>query len=203
MKRTRTYTQRARAEATAETRERILAAVIALAKERLTLQIVLADVAERAGVSVQTVLRHFGSRDGLRAAARKTARDAVRRERAAPVGDAVAAVEVIVGHYEKTGDFMLGMLAQERRDEDVAAFVDRGRQMHRDWVREVFAPQLNGRPDARALTDLLVVATDLYTWKLLRRDAGHDRTTTEQRMLRLLRAVLPADRGGDETWAES
>lgn len=60
-------------------------------------------------------------------------------------------------------------------------------------MSDVFAPQLAGREDGAALTDLLVVATDVYPWKLLRRDAGLDRTTTQERLLRLVRALLPAE----------
>ena len=55
----------ARAQAVEETRRRILDALIALAGERPFAEITLDTVAERAGVSVQTVLRQFGSRDGL------------------------------------------------------------------------------------------------------------------------------------------
>lgn len=193
MKTTRTYTQRARADATAETRQRILAAVIALAEERFTLEIVLADVADRVGVSVQTVLRHFGSRDGLFDAARQFRLTTELQERAAPVGDVPAAVSVIARTYENGGDWMLAILAQEHSDQAARQVVGRGREVHRNWVCEVFAPQLARSADPDALTDLLVVATDLYTWKLLRRDAGLDRTTTEERMLRLTRALLPAD----------
>jgi len=40
------------------------------------------------------------------------------------------------------------------------------------------------------LTDLLVVATDVYTWKLLRRDRGLDRPTAEARVRHLIVAVL-------------
>src|SRR5436309_15597355 len=89
---TRSYTMRARAESTTRTRERILDAVIALSEERLSVEIILADVAERAGVTVQTVLRHFGSRQGVfeQAQARRVAQ--VRAERAVPVGDAASAV---------------------------------------------------------------------------------------------------------------
>jgi hypothetical protein len=36
-----------------------------------------------------------------------------------------------------------------------------------------------------------VVATDVLTWKILRRDSGMDRSTTCKRMLRLARALLP------------
>ncbi|HWG27241.1 helix-turn-helix domain-containing protein, partial [Actinospica sp.] len=62
---TRSYTMRARAESTAETRQRILDAVNQLSYEQLSVQIALTDVAERARVSVQTVLRHFGTKDAL------------------------------------------------------------------------------------------------------------------------------------------
>lgn len=193
MKTTRAYTQRARADATAETRQRILTAVVELRMERFSLEIVLADVAERAGVSVQTVLRHFVSRSGLFEESRDFQRAQVVHERTAPVGDGPAAVAAIVGHYEHTGAWMLHMLAQEQIDPHSRELVGRGRDIHRTWVREVFAPQLARCADPEPLTDLLVVATDLYTWKLLRRDAGHDATTTEQRMLRLVRALVPAD----------
>ena|SRR6516165_6307205 len=67
-----------------------------------------------------------------------------------------------------------------------------GRRVHREWVEEVFAPQLASRCDREELVDLLVVATDLLTWKILRRDGGMDRSTTCERTLRLVQAILPA-----------
>jgi hypothetical protein len=41
---------------------------------------------------------------------------------------------------------------------------------HRQWVERAFATQLDARStdDREALVDLLVVATDVYTWKPLR-----------------------------------
>jgi AcrR family transcriptional regulator len=190
----RSYTMRARAESTSKTRERILDAVIALSQERLSLEIVLADVAERAGVTVQTVLRHFGSRQGVfeQAQARQIAR--VRAERATPVGDVESAVRTIVIFYDRLGEWSLRLQAQEHSDEPSRRRVELGRRLHRDWVEEVFAPQLAGRRDRKELVDLLVVATDLLTWKILRRDGGMDRSTTCKRMLRLVRAVLSSER---------
>jgi AcrR family transcriptional regulator len=192
---TRSYRMRARAESTTRTRERILDAVIALSEERLSLEIVLDDVAARAGVSVQTVLRHFGSRQGLfeQTQARRLAR--VRAERATPVGDAAAAVRTIVAFYDRLGEWSLRLQAQEHSDPLSRQTVQLGRRVHRDWVEEVFAPQLAGRRDGEELVDLLVVATDVLTWKILRRDRGMDRSTTCNRMLRLVQAVLPAPRG--------
>ncbi len=190
LKSVRTYTMRARAESAARTREEILDAVIALSRERLSLEIVLADVAERAGVSVQTVLRQFGSRQGLfeQAQARRVAQ--VRAERKTPVGDAAAAVSTIVAFYDRLGQWSLRLQGQEHSDRLSRQTVELGRRVHREWVEEVFDPQLSGRRDRAELVDLLVVATDLLTWKILRRDGGMDRPTTCKRMLRLVQAVL-------------
>ncbi len=190
LKPTRSYTMRARAESTTRTRERILDAVIALSEERLSVEIVLADVAARAGVTVQTVLRHFGSRQGLFEQARARQVAQVRAERATPVGDAESAVRTIVAFYDRLGEWSLRLQAQEHSDELCRQTVEVGRRVHRDWVEEVFAPQLVGRRDRKELVDLLVVATDVLTWKILRRDGGMDRSTTCRRMLRLVRAVL-------------
>lgn len=191
LKPTRNYTMRARAESTIETRERILDAVIALSEERLSLEIVLADVAERAGVSVQTVLRHFGDRRGLFELARARQGKQVRAERATPVGDAAAAVRTIVAFYDRMGEWSLMLQAQEHSDELSRQTVELARRVHREWVEEIFAPQLARRRDREELVDLLVIATDVLTWKILRRDGGMSREVTCDRMLRLVQAVLP------------
>src|SRR5918997_3412654 len=61
----RPYRMRARAEAAAETGRRILGAVIELHMERFFDQVSLEDIAERAGVTVRTVIRRFGSKERL------------------------------------------------------------------------------------------------------------------------------------------
>jgi AcrR family transcriptional regulator len=194
MKTRRQYVMRARADAVADTRRRILQAAFDLSGEKLSLEIALADVAERAGVSVQTILRHFGSREALFDALAAFADAEIVAERAAPAGDVPAAVQVIFSHYEARGDMVLRFLGQELSDERVKQVTDRGRRMHRDWVQAVFAPQLAARPAAsrEALTDLLVVATDVYTWKLLRRDKNLGRRAAEQRVRHMIAALLAA-----------
>jgi AcrR family transcriptional regulator len=176
----------ARAESVARTREQILAAAFALGDERMTVMIGLAEVAERAGVTVRTLLRHFGSREGLFDAVYEYASERVVEERETPVGDARAAVATIVAHYERRGDRVMRMLEEARIDERMATYVERGRRVHREWVRTVFAPQLAQAADAPELEDLLVVATDVYTWKLLRRDWGLSRKRTEERIYQLI-----------------
>jgi AcrR family transcriptional regulator len=191
MKSTRTYTMTARARATAETRRRILQAFVDEHLQRLVGDIALSDVANRAGVSVQTVLRHFGTRAALVDQAIAFAQQAVVERRRTPVGDVPGAVRTIVEHYEQDGDHVLLMLAQEATEPLMSRITTQGKQLHRDWVAEVFAPYLSAADAQRnEVVDLLVVATDVYTWKLMRRDRGLDRTSTEERMTSLVRAVL-------------
>jgi AcrR family transcriptional regulator len=192
----RPYVMRARAEAAEETRRRVRRAASDLFWEQLSPEMTLDSVAERAGVSVQTILRHFGSREGLMDAAEAFGRDETLAERAAPAGDVDGAIRAIFDHYERRGDAVMRMLGQEHWVERVKRVTDHGRRAHRRWVEEAFAPQLQARPelDRESLTDLLVVATDVYTWKLLRRDRGLERPRAEDRVRHMVGAVLAATR---------
>jgi hypothetical protein len=59
---------------------------------------------------------------------------------------------------------------------------DAGRRWHRGWVERTFEPLLQGSSGAERERRLvaLVVATDLLTWKLLRREMGLGRAPAEQ-----------------------
>jgi AcrR family transcriptional regulator len=140
---------------------------------------------------VQTVLRHFGSRDGLFEAAMTHGQQATADERRAPVGDVEEAVRILMDHYEQRGRGVLLLLAQEPVEPRVAQITDDGRLLHRRWVQEVFEPFLPAGAAWRdEAVDLLVVATDVYAWKLLRVDRGLSRKVTQQRRHHLVRAVL-------------
>lgn len=164
------------------TEERILDAATEVFWEELTDEISLVAVARRAGVSKQTVLRRFGSRDGLFAAAveRSMAQVRVEREDLAP-GDLQSVVSTLLAHYERTGDGVLRLLSEEARNPAMGEIADRGRAFHADWCARVFAPQLRGlRGVARGRRlAQLITACDVYTWKLLRRDCGLSRRQTE------------------------
>lgn len=181
----------ARGEAVAATRGRILEAGRALGVEDLNLDPTLEDVARRAGVSVQTVLRHFGSREALLAAVTDHASRRVELERRPAGTDAASAVAVVLEHYEQLGDFSLALLARESADPRSAEIAALGKAMHRRWVEDSFAAELPHEAAAReALVDLLVVATDVYAWKLLRRDRGHSAPVVRERMLAMVQALL-------------
>jgi hypothetical protein len=115
-----------------------------------------------------------------------------RQRNEAPVGDAPGAVRVLVDHYEAMGDRVLKMLAEEERAPEVREVMDRGRVVHREWCARVFAPALDGRVGVerdRRLAQLVAIC-DVYTWKLLRRDAGLSRRQTELALVELLRPLL-------------
>lgn len=193
MKEKRTYTMRARAASVEDTRTRIQEAMFELGTVRPLAGISLDDVATEARVSVQTVLRHFGSRAGLAEATMEYAASRITRERETPVGDVPAAMRVLLDHYELRGDTALLMLSQERDDPQMRRMTDNGRALHRRWVTDVFAPYLEASDDPQRLIDLLVVATDVYAWKLLRHDRGLSRSRTQERMTALVDAVLAGE----------
>jgi len=188
----RAYSMTNRSVAAAQTKEAILRATVELATEKLTVEIVLADVAARSRVTVQTILRHFGSRDRLFDAAVAFASAEVVTERAAPVGDVAEAARVIIDHYETRGDWVIALLGQEASNERIRGITVPGKQVHREWVETVFGPQLANLKETErtAVADLLSVATDVYTWKLLRRDRDLSRDQTERRMRLLVDAIL-------------
>ena len=189
----RPYRMVARAESAAATGERILDAAVEVFWELPGEQISLDEVARRAGVTVQTVIRRFGGRDGLFAAAAEREAERVRRQRdRAPVGDPRAAVRVLLDHYEGLGDRVLRLLAEEERVPRVRELADRGRAFHREWCARVFAPALGGhsRVERRRRLAQLVAICDVYSWKLLRRDAGLSRRQTELALGELLEPLL-------------
>ena len=187
----RSYRMTSRATAAAATGERILDAAAQVFYEKADLP--LEDVARRAGVTVQTVIRRFGGREGLFAAALERESGRVRDQRdTAPVGDVEAAVRVLLDHYEEYGDKVLTLLALESRSSAAAQVVTQGRLLHRSWCERVLAPALAGLDDgsrARRLAQLVAV-TDVYTWKLLRRDAGLSRDDVELALRELLTPLM-------------
>lgn len=190
---TRNYTMGARAREVAARRDAIIHAFIDLAMAKLTVDITLDEVAERAGVSTRTILRRFHDREGLLNAAIETGTALILAEREPAGDDPRESVRRLVDHYELRGDFVVRLLAQED-DPRIGTLTASGRLVHREWVATAFAQWLPERGAERdRLADLLVVATDVYVWKLLRRDRGLDRATIEARIRDLISAVLGTD----------
>ena len=189
---TRAYRMAARAEGVEATRSAILDACLMLSTQQPIALITLDAVASQARVSVQTILRHFASKAGLIEATVAYGTELIAAARTADPGDIDSAVHRLLDQYDAgEGKLALLLLAQEETDpEAVATIAATGKSVHRRWVEDVFAPYTNDP----AVIDLLVVATDVYTWKLLRRDRGLSRIDTEARVHALINAIL--DRKG-------
>jgi len=186
----------ARAESAAATRVRILEAATTAMRRRFRPEVRLDAVAAEAGVSVQTVLRIFGSKSRLLDEVAAIAAGDVAAEFAGlQAGDVTGVVRAYVAHYEKAGDLVVRNI-QDEHDPDIHAFVERGRAAQRAGVEAQFAPFLDPlTPTQRRRTvDALVVALDVYTWKRLRRDMGRSLRDAEATMLALVEAVLEATR---------
>lgn len=188
----RPYRMAARAAAAEETGRRLLAAMQSLFVERPYTEVTLEAVAERAGVTLQTLLRRFGSKAGLLAAAAADVSSRVEAQRGEAVpGDLRGCVSNLFDHYEEWGDTSLRLLAQEESVEAIAQLTRQGRALHATWVTRVFAPELarhEGR-ERRIRRAQLIAVCDVYVWKLLRRDLGLGRADAEKALLGMLEGL--------------
>jgi AcrR family transcriptional regulator len=188
----RPYRQIARAAAAEATGERILDVFTAALRDSWFDAITLDEIAREAGVTVQTVIRRFGSKEGLLEAAQDRFGAEIRQRREVPVGHAEKAVAAIIEDYEAVGDLIMRVLAQEERYAPLRAVTDEGRAVHRQWVGSTFAPWLERleEPARTAAHDALVVATDIYVWKLIRRDRRRPKSALAALMRRMIAAAL-------------
>jgi AcrR family transcriptional regulator len=188
---TRSYHQSARAESTEATGRRIVDAFLARLMVQWFDEITLDRVAEEAGVTVQTVLRRFDGKEGLLGSAVKVFAEQVNAQRATPSGDLDRLVENLLGDYERTGDAVIRLLSLEERHPALEPVLELGRSEHRRWVSRAFAePLRNLKPPARQhALDALVIITDVYTWKLLRRDMGRSVAETAATLKILIQPI--------------
>ena len=169
----RTYRMRARSESAEATRRRILEAATALLRERSAGDIRLEQIAGRAEVSVQTILRIYRTRAALLERAGGEALRALAGDNPDPrPGDLPGTVASLFERYEA-----LGQLA--------------GAQP-REWVERQFAPQLARHPGARRerVLNALQVASAPHSWQLLRRSLGLGREEAEATIRRLITGAL-------------
>lgn len=192
----RAYTSEVRAQQAAATRARILETAQTLFADPAH-DFTLDRVAATAGVSVQTVLRAFGSKEGLILESIGTMREREDRTSIEPATSIGGAVSALFDDYEEIGDRVVRMLAEEHRIPGFAEVAAAGRAMHRAWVEGTFAPWTAEIPARRRgeVRTALVAATDVYVWQLLRRDLGLGRKQAQRIVERLVRGALGLSEG--------
>ncbi len=192
MKMRRTYTMTARADSVASTRETIVRSAMHLFFDNYYEDVTLVDIAQAAGVSHQTVLNHFSSKEGVASAvADLLGTETTDARYEAVPGDVGGAVRILVGEYERFGDANARWAASAERLPNLAAILDKARESHRAWLERCFGALLpTGAAGRRRTINALYAATDVYTWKLLRRDLAVSRAETERTIVQLVEGVL-------------
>ncbi len=190
----RPYRQVARAEAQQRTRE----ALLDVAMEEFTggrwEKASLQELASKAKVTKQTLLRHFGSKDGLlMQAMASTAAEMYAQRWSAVPGDVEGAVENVLDHYEGWGERSLRVGAWLESGPAVLANISRmARQMHYDWVEYAFSPQLQRRQGDELVRcrATLIALCDVHTWWLLSHDLGFERAAVRATITTAIERLL-------------
>jgi AcrR family transcriptional regulator len=173
----RTYTKVARAEAEEHTRTALIAAAdeafLSEPWERASLD----SIAKRAGVTKQTLLRHFGSKDGLLEQMLRLAIAQVEEQRlSTPTDDIPGAVDNLLDHYEERGG-----RAMRSTNLDVggplAEIAQVARQFHYDWIDHAFGRWLApaSSTERARLRAALIAICDVQSWWILTHDLGLSR----------------------------
>lgn len=169
----RQYKQVAREQAQQRTRDALLEVAIDEFFSDRWSETSLAALAARAGVTKQTLLRHFGSKEGLLIQALVRGAAQVLDERwNAPVGEIDGAIENLLDHYELWGRRARKIGAWQDAPSVLGKLSQAGRQVHYQWIEFAFAPQLEGLDEAAfaRLRAELVVVCDVQTWWVLSHD---------------------------------
>jgi len=190
--RKRAYDNSSRLAAAEQTRERILDAFYELLIAEHYDLITIAKIAQRAGVSPQTIVLHFKTKDGLFEALLHHHRPREEAAREVTDGDPREAAEKICARYEENGAAVLRMLALEGRLPAADKLVTMGRASHHAWVEHTFTGLGSGAVKARRFAQLVAVY-DIYTWHLLRRVLSAEETVTA--MAEMARGVLEQGKG--------
>ncbi len=179
-----------------ETRRRIVGATIGLLNRMWVDEMTLAHIAERAGVSVQSIMRHFGSKESI-----------VRSLTLADVEAALApgdsdllhvvheprtVVREIFSLYEKAGDPGVPLELQAARFPALGQLATAGRRRHREWLEACFSNKLEATStaDRELLITQLLHLTDHYSWHLYRNVYRLSRADAERALTQLIECAL-------------
>ncbi len=179
-------------------RRRIVDAATSLFHEAGSIDPPMTRIAERAGCSTRSVIRHFGSKEGLIEATIAGSLATIERHRVEP-GDIFAAIRDLIDRYETVGDDHLRWIAGGERHPLAHEISERCDRTHQSWVDATFATDLDVLPptERQARKATLATVTDVRVWRLLRRRGNLSRAATERAILALVGTAL-AESGSSE-----
>ena len=193
----RPYRQVVRAQAQERTREALLDAAMEEFFGDRWQKTSLEKLSAKAGVTKQTLLRHFGSKDGLLMQAIVRSGSQIFDQRwSVPAGDIASAVENLLEHYESWGERALRIGSWQDGPPLLAQIARMARQVHYDWVEYVFGSWLADleEPARSRRRAALVALCDVHTWRLFARDLELPRAEVIATLTSAIEAIL-AERG--------
>ena len=193
---TREYVKVARAEAEEQTRVALLDAADEAFLSGPWEQASLDAIARAAGVTKQTLLRHFGSKDRLLERVLARAIDEVAKQRlSVPSNDIAGAVDNLLEHYEVLGGRAMRSSNLDL-DGSLAELARRARQLHYDWVELAFGAWLRAaRPsERRRLRSALIAVCDVQAWWILTHDLELSRAEVRATLILTINRLLGEDR---------
>lgn len=187
---TRRYTQTSRSAQTLARRQRMIHAVFELIDRGSFGEVTLQGVADEAGVSLKTVVRHFGSKEGLLRQAMDEARGVEEDNRSVPVGDLDAVCRVLAERYEVMAEQIYRTGDVELTYHWLSDWVQMARTSHLDWLAEAFDPWLPAEgPEREDRLMCLFSATEIRSWWAIRQRFAYSPERARAVMLRQLQAL--------------
>jgi AcrR family transcriptional regulator len=188
----RSYVKVARAEAEERTRTALLDAADEAFLSGPWEQASLEAIARAADVTKPTLLRHFGSKQGLLERVLRRAIDEVEEQRlGVPTNDIAGAVDNLLEHYETRGGRAMRSSNLEL-DGPLADLGRRARQFHYDWVELAFGAWLRtaSAAERRRLRAALIAICDVQTWWILSHDLGLSRAEVQATLILTIKRLL-------------
>lgn len=193
----RPYRQVARAQSQRRTQEALLdAAVDEFYKDRWH-KTSLEALSAKVGVTKQTLLRHFGSKDGLLLQALMRSGAQVLEQRwSAPKGDVKGTLDNLIDHYEEWGERALRIGAWQQKGPAVLAKLSQAaRGVHYSWVEYAFEPWLESLEEQARVRRraALIAICDVHTWWLLAHDLELPRAQVHATLTEAVEALLKVE----------
>ena len=193
LKTTRKYEMSVRAKAAETTSVEIIRVVGKLWMKYSIHEITLQMVAQNAGVTVMTILRKYGSKEGLFDAAIGVDTAGIQdvRKESQP-GNISQAISMLMKEYEYSGPAVIRTLAVENDLPVAAKILKKGRELHKEWCQRIFTQYLPASNDKeyQIMLGAFYAATDVYKWKLLRKDLGYSEEETEKILIKTVRGII-------------
>jgi AcrR family transcriptional regulator len=187
------YSATIQMEIKTHTNQRILAAVKALTLDFWLDEITLFQIAEKANVSIQTLFRHFGSREQLIQHAVNLISADILSQHAIPDEVSVQSiVSNLIEYYDLNGLFIIRLRSQAARLAEFEDFQVGWQNSHHQWIQNSFAIYLQALTtiSQNELADTLFGLTDVHFWYVYHHELRKSRQELNIIWVRILRSLL-------------